>query len=126
MYTENYTNDETKLEILKIFRDSLLHNNPQQLHKDNLTCIANILLEVFQQHNHSLLEKNHSTVTSIIGYLFLFGCDVDNHVEDDDLLNAAWILGVKTLADIFGCTSASFINVTEQFAFAVIELIEKR
>lgn len=103
-----------------------MHNSPQQLHRDNLSCIANILKEVFKEHNYSLLEKNHSIVTSIIGFLFLFGCNMDNQVEDDDVLIEAWVLGVKTLAKIFGCTSANFLNVTQQFAYAVIELIEKR
>ena len=83
-------------------------------------------MEVFKEHNHSLLKRNHSLITSIIGYLFLFGCDIDNHVEDDDILNEAWMLGVKTLALIFGSTSSTFINVTQQFAYAVIELVEKR
>ena len=131
--TESYTNDETKLEILKVFRDSLLHDtisstntHPQQPHKANLTCIAKVLKEVFKEYNYPLLRKNHAVVTSTIGYLFLYGCDVDNHVEDDDVLNEAWVMGVQTLARIFGCTSQDFINVTEQFAFAVIELVEKR
>lgn len=111
---------------MKVFWDSLLRNNPQQLHKDNLSCIASILMEVFKEHNHPLLENNYSLITSIIGYLFLFGCDADNHVENDDILVEAWVLGVKTLAQVFGCTSTNFINVTQQFAYAVIELIEKR
>ena len=129
---ENYTDDETKLEILKVFRDSLLqsssptNSSPQQLHKENLSCIAHVLKEVFKEHNYPLLQKNHTIITSTIGYLFLYGCDVDNHVEDDDILNEVWVLGVKTLATIFGCVSTDFINVTEQFAFAVIELVEKR
>lgn len=117
---------------MKVFRDSLLHDNvpanvtPQQPHKDNLRCIASVLKEIFKECNYPLLEKHHSIVTSSIGYLFLYGCDVDNHVDDDDVLNEAWVCGVQTLAKIFGCTSSDFINVTEQFAFAVIELIEKR
>lgn len=115
-----------------MFRDSLLHDtvpanaNPQQPHKDNLSCIAKVLTEVFNEYNYPLLHKNHAVITSTIGYLFLYGCDVDNHVDEKDVLNEAWILGVKTLAKIFGCASSDFINVTEQFAFAVIELVEKR
>ncbi|XP_065225730.1 E3 ubiquitin-protein ligase listerin [Planococcus citri] len=129
---ESYTNEETKLEILKVFRDSLLHDtvsaansHPQQPHKANLSCIAKVLKEVFKEYNYPLLRKNHAVITSTIGYLFLYGCDVDNHVDDDDVLNESWVLGVQTLARIFGCTSPDFINVTEQFAFAVIELVEK-
>ncbi len=95
-------------------------------HKDNLRCIGRILKEIFKESNYSLLRKQHKLITSIIGHMFLYACHVDHHIESNDVLNEAWIVGIKTLAEILGCTSPDFINVTEQFAFAVIELIEKR
>lgn len=112
--------------ILNEIFEEPINSNPQLMHKDNLSCIAKVLKEVFKEHNYPLLQKHHGIITGTIGYLFLYGCDVDNHVKDDDVLNEAWVLGIQAMAKIFGCTSSTFINITEQFAFAVIELVEKR
>lgn len=112
-----------------MFRDALLLDNVntthQPPHKDNLTCIASVLKEIFNEYNYPLLRKNQAVITTTIGYLFLFGCNAEKNYNKDDVLNEAWVLGVKTLAIIFGCTSPDFINVTERFAVAVVELIEK-